>query len=71
MGVRNTATEGKVAMFDSTSGFAFGPTFDSESELDDFVAFVESIEPRDLRAVPGDELEAYVVQWRGARASVH
>lgn len=71
MGVRNTATEGRVALFDSTSGFAFGPTFDTETECDDFVTFVASIDPRDLRAIPSTDLEAFVVQWRGARASVH
>ncbi len=71
MGVRNTGVEGRVAMFDSVTGFAFGPTFDSDDELDDYMTFVASIDQRDLRSISSSDLEAYVVQWRGARSSVH
>ena len=35
MGCRLTSTEGKVAMFDSVSGIAFGPVLDQD-EAEDF-----------------------------------
>jgi hypothetical protein len=55
-------------MFDSTTGCAFGPVFDSAVELDDFLEFADLVEPRDLRVVSSHELDALVLQWRGARA---
>jgi hypothetical protein len=41
MSVRITADENKVALFDSVSGFAFGPTFDDRDEADSYLYFIE------------------------------
>ena len=68
MSVRNTAVEGVSAMFDSTSGTAFGPIFDNADELDDFLEFAGEHEERDLRMLPSPELDALVLVWRGVRA---
>lgn len=68
MPVRNTATEGKAAMFCSTDGIAFGPVFDSEYELDDFIEYANENESRDLRALGSADLESLLTAWRGQRA---
>lgn len=70
MGVRNTAVEGKAAMFCSTDGRAFGPVFDSSDELDDFLAWWEDSGPIvDLRALSWDALDNALESWRAARAT--
>lgn len=57
MGVRNTMTEGKVALFDSVTGVAFGPVFDTEEEAERFVAYVaEHVEDGDVRSVQEADL---------------
>ena len=57
MGLRLTSMEQKVALFDSTSGFAFGPVFDTELEAEAFVEFAEKRLNRDLRTVTDREFE--------------
>jgi hypothetical protein len=53
MGIRNTEGEGVVALFDSVSGFAFGPTFDDIDEAEAFVRFAErETDGTDLRQMP-------------------
>ena len=55
MSVRTTTRESKVALFDSVTGWAFGPTFDTADEADDFLEWFGHAEgwaaddPRDLR----------------------
>lgn len=59
MSVRLTTCEGitsKVALYDSTSGLAFGPLFDTEDEADDFLTHLETIGERDPRVIPAAEL---------------
>lgn len=51
-----TASEGKVALFDSTSGLAFGPVFDTELEAEEFLEHLTSIGERDPRVIPGVDL---------------
>ncbi len=68
MGVRNTATENVAAMFCSTDGRAFGPTFDSGAELDDFLEWAAEHEDNDLRTLSEHDLNAIIMQWRAARA---
>ena len=41
MGIRNTANDEKIALFDSVTGLAFGPVFDTETECDEFLAWCE------------------------------
>jgi len=40
MSTRITDDEGKVALFDSSTGFAFGPVFDSNSDADAFLEWL-------------------------------
>ena len=44
MGVRITGAEGKTALYDSVSGFAFGLVFDNNEEADDFLEFAKNTE---------------------------
>ena len=48
MGVRITTSEKVSALFDSVSGWAFGPTFETEDEAESFLNFTASGD--DLRA---------------------
>lgn len=78
MGVHNSQVEGKAAMFDSTSGRAFGPVFDSGDDLDDFLAWFGE-EPHaegarlasydDVRRLSATELDQVIEEWRAARAT--
>jgi hypothetical protein len=61
MTVRITSQEGKVALFDGVSGWAFGPTFDTEEEADDFLAF--SAHHPELRLLPAHELQQRHRAW--------
>lgn len=64
MGVRITTQYiEKVALYDSVSGFAFGPTFASEDEAEAFLAFARDHEKRDLRVLNDNELEALYSAW--------
>jgi hypothetical protein len=77
MGVRNSHVEGKAAMFDSTTGRAFGPVFDSSTELDAFLAWFGE-EPHaegariasydDVRKLSATELDQVIEEWREAYA---
>ena len=52
MGVRITDEE-TVALYDSTSGVAFGPTFRSEAEAEDFLVWCEfRARPREAGTFP-------------------
>lgn len=57
MGIRITSTESKTAIYDSVSGFAFGPVFDSDLEAEEFIEFAEKRLNKDLRTATDRELE--------------
>ena len=63
MGIRITGDEGKTALYDSVSGFAFGLVFDNSEEANDFLEFVGKNEPRDLRILKDSELESLYSKW--------
>lgn len=50
MGVRITDLE-TVALYDSTTGMAFGPTFERESEAEAFLAWLKEGGDEDARTV--------------------
>ena len=64
MGVRITKDEGKVALFDSVSGFAFGPVFDDEFEAEAFLAYCRNHDLPDPRAMSDRDIEDHVVAFR-------
>lgn len=64
MGVRITKDEGVVAIFDSVSGFAFGPTFADEYEAESFLAWLVQNDGRDARSIPLDTLGERVAAFR-------
>jgi len=67
MSVRTTSVEGKVALFDSTTGFAFGPVFDSDDDADSYVAFAAQKFPGlDIRMLHVAELVKLRVAWMDA-----
>ena len=63
MGIRITGDEGKTALYDSVSGFAFGLVFDNSEEANDFLEFAGKNEPRDLRVLSDSELEKLYCKW--------
>ena len=63
MGVRITGREGKTALYDSVSGFAFGIVFDSDEDAESFLEFSKREEPRDLRILKDSELESLYSKW--------
>lgn len=59
MSVRLTTSAGvtsHVALYDSTTGLAFGPLFDTEDDADDFLTHLEKIGERDPRVIAAAEL---------------
>jgi hypothetical protein len=53
---RVTGVEGKAALYDSTSGLAFGPVFDDVPTANAFLDHLEEIGERDPRVIPAAEL---------------
>ncbi len=58
MSVRTTHSEA-CAMYDSVTGRAFGPVFESEENVDEFLDWLEG-DPRGLSA---DKLDELYQQW--------
>lgn len=67
MSVRVTASEDKVALFDSVTGLAFGPVFEHLEEADGFLTFLEEIGERDPRIIPALELAELAEQFLAER----
>lgn len=65
MSVRITSQEGRVALFDSVSGWAFGPAFNTEEEAEDFLAF--ATHHHDLRLLDTRQLQELLRSWRESR----
>jgi hypothetical protein len=61
MGVRIT-DDRNVALFDSVTGYAFGPVFESRDDAEDFMAWFGD-HPSSLRTTPNSTLEALVHAW--------
>jgi hypothetical protein len=56
MSVRVTTTENVTALFDSASGTAFGPVFETEDDAAEFLEHLTTIGERDPRMIPALEL---------------
>jgi hypothetical protein len=71
MGVRTTHEEGKVALFDSTTGEAFGRVFESQDEADDFLGWYEALRSADglghLTELMLDEVYDRQFEWARER----
>lgn len=71
MGVRITDSE-TVALYDSVSGFAFGPTFDDEEQAQDFCDWWHTYDDAvDLRRLTDRELEEAHSRWHRAAFEDH
>lgn len=68
MSVRVTAVEGKVALYDSVTGLAFGPVLDDDDEASAFIDHLELIGERDPRVIPAGELAELLDEWRKEQA---
>lgn len=66
MGVRVTDID-NVAIYDSVTGFAFGPTFNCEDAAGDFLSWLDSNDEKDPRLMTNSELESKFGEW----VSVH
>lgn len=78
MGVKITSQENVVSVFDSVTGIAFGPVFDSEDYAQEFLDWVQAgheanrtfhhkhdelLFVNDIRIYRADELQALVNLW--------
>lgn len=64
MSVRITSQEKVVALFDSVTGFAFGPTFEDEESADAFLAWLRERDGRDARVLSDREIaDVHHVWW--------
>jgi hypothetical protein len=66
MSVRVTATEGKVALFDSVTNWAFGPVFDTEEDANNFLGWCERRGLEDVRLMSEQRLLWVYGQWHAA-----
>lgn len=62
MGVRLTTDEGVTALFDSVTGWAFGPTFAAPEDADAFLAFLHE-KGEDGRELSGEVLRSRHAAW--------
>jgi hypothetical protein len=61
----NDTTENMSCMYDSVSGYAFGPTFREAGEAQEFVDWASGqSDLNDLRSLGDDELRDLVQRWR-------
>lgn len=63
MSVRVTSSEGLSALYDSTSGLAFGPVFDSPELAEGFLRHLTLIGERDARTIPALDLAALAAEY--------
>lgn len=68
MGVRITGMrDSEVALYDSTTGIAFGPVFSTTEEAEAFLAHLEMIGERDPRVIPLGDLVTLAAEWKAER----
>jgi hypothetical protein len=67
MSVRDTRSEGKSALFCSSSGWAFGPVFNSRGEVRSFLRWYDKQHGLDLRLLSDRDLESLHSTWRTYR----
>lgn len=68
MSIRLTSQESRVALYDSVTGYAFGPTFADEDEASSFLDWLERYHA-DPRALRISELENAYARWYALRAA--
>ena len=67
MGVRITSVEAKCALFDSVSGLAFGPVFDSWLDAEAFLTWLTGQGAGDPRLMPEMRLVERHREWQTER----
>lgn len=66
MAIRNTTDHGTVALYDGTTGLAFGPIFDDRDAAEDFLTWAREDDPsRDIRMIPSEDLISLFQTWKG------
>jgi len=63
MSIRITSDDHKVAMYDSVTGLAFGPVFDSATEASGFVDYVNEKYEEDARKIEPGTLAGMAEQY--------
>jgi hypothetical protein len=64
MGVRIIGGDDSAALYDSTSGVAFGPVFADVGKAQAFLDHLASIGERDPRVIPVGELVELADEWK-------
>lgn len=67
MSTRTTAVEGVTALYDSTTGLAFGPVFETADAASEFLEHLGRIGERDPRVIPAFELEVLAREFLSER----
>lgn len=67
MSVRLSSQENRTALYDSTTGWAFGPTFDTQEDAEAFLEHLSRIGERDARLIPVGELVELALEWEAER----
>ena len=66
MGVRTTWDESRVAIYDSVSGFAFGPTFADADDAVSYLDYLNDVTDLDPREQTDRQLEGFLSGWLDA-----
>lgn len=69
MGIRTTAGDPAVALYDSVTGLAFGEVFNSADDADSFLDYMRDVDGRDLRKLGQDTFAEARREWRAWRES--
>ncbi len=63
MSARVTEPTGPYAIYDSVTGIAFGRTFDSHEDAENFVKWAAETSGEDVRSLPPGELARLRLRW--------
>lgn len=64
MGVRTTSSDPTDFIYDSTSGYAIGPSWSDAQEMEDFLDWWTENHEADLRSLSNQEVEEAIKIWR-------
>jgi hypothetical protein len=61
--------DGKTVMYDSTTGMAFGPVFETDEDAEDFLVFALQKGHADVRRMKPVDFLGLVKEWHKRQAS--
>jgi hypothetical protein len=67
VGIRTTATDPKIALYDSTTGRAFGTVFEEAEEAESFLRYAYDVAEVDVAALNYAAFDGVLARWEVAR----